>query len=579
MAKVLSMEIGASLIRFCEVDYKQKNPRVYKKLIVETPEGAVRGDAITVDDELVAMVKAALKENRITTKKVVFVMNSPKIASREVVIPFVKAGKVPDIINANASDYFPVDMEQYELGYSITGTMQDENGARQYAVHVLAVPKAITEGYYELANALGFSVEALDYGGNSMYQAVRRQCDTGVQMLIKIDEKATTVTILNDSAIVLQRTVSYGINEAAALLMNSAAYQGSTYLQALDVLREQNCFAEEFVMDDDDFLDMDMETEGSMSSTVIEEVKASLDAMVTGISRVVDYYNSRNDGAEIESAYVTGLGSICKGVCEFLSGALGVHVTELQELEGFKLDKVFRNESVGPYLSCIGATISPMSFVKTKTEKKKIEIVPKQGTMTIISVGVFAAGILMAVILAILATNELSNAEKENSKLQARVEELQALQEIYADYLQQLYTQRKLTYLYESTVLHNEELVAFIEEMEEKMPSSLNVQSMIADNEGVTLTLTVSNKKDAAKLIQQFRTFESVADVKASSIEDSGAVMAGEPLEEAPMVSFAVNIIYKGSADDTTSASDAQASEAQMPDGQATDETAEQPAE
>lgn len=570
MAKVLSMEIGPSLIRICEADYKQKNPKVYKKAMIETPEGAVRGDVLTVDETLVDAIKAALKENRISSKKVVFVMNSPKIANREVMIPYVKANKVGDIINANASDYFPVDMEQYELGYSIIGTTQDEEGVKQYAVHVLAVPKMITEGYYELAAALGLTVEALDYGGNSVYQIVRTQCDTGVQMLIKIDEKSTMVTILQEGAIVLQRTVSYGIDEAANLLMNSAAYQGSTYLQALDILKEQNCFAEEFALDDDDFLDMDGES--SMPSTVIEEVKASLDAMVTGVSRVVDYYNSRNsDAAGIEVAYVTGVGSICKGVCEFLSGALGVRVSELREIEGYKLDKLFKGESVGPYLSCIGATIAPLTFLKSKAEKKKVEIEIKPGSVMAISIVIFGVGILAAAVLAILAYGELSGAQKEQRELQARVDELRPLQEVYQEYLQQLYTHRKLNYLYESTVLPNENLIAFIEEMEEKMPSSLNVQTFIADKEGVTMTLAVKDKKDAAKLIQQFRTFESVANIACSGITDSGAVMSGEQIDAIPMVTFAVEVIYKGSEADPTALTDVQTAGA----AEATTETTE----
>ena len=94
----------------------------------------------------------------------------------------------------------------------------------------------------------------------------------------------------------------------------------------------------------------------------------------------------------------------------------------------------------------------------------------------------------------------------------------------------------------------NEELVAFIEEMEEKMPSSLNVHSFNATDVGVTMALTVENKEDAAMLVKQFTTIETVGDVVVDSITDTGAVMEDQILETEPMVSFTVTVAYKGSA-------------------------------
>ena len=36
--RVLSIEIGNSFTKICEIDYKVKKPKVYKVLTVETPE-------------------------------------------------------------------------------------------------------------------------------------------------------------------------------------------------------------------------------------------------------------------------------------------------------------------------------------------------------------------------------------------------------------------------------------------------------------------------------------------------------------------------------------------------------------
>ncbi|MBQ6888620.1 MAG: pilus assembly protein PilM [Lachnospiraceae bacterium] len=520
MAKVLGIEIGASKIRICEADYKAKNPKVYQSISIKTPEGVVNDGEIFLNDQLITVMRDALQIHKIRTKQIVFSMNSTKIASREIVIPFVKENKISDLIRANASDYFPVDLEQYELGHTILATMENEKGDKQYKVLVLAAPKMMIEGYYQLANAMGCSVAAMDYSGNSIYQAVRNHCGTGVEMVIKVDENSTLITILDNQAISMQRTVAYGVEDAVFTVMNIAALGRQDYDGAVALMREQNVLQ--------------------------EEIEQSLSYLVGGISRVVDYY-SRSGGAPIEKAYLTGMGEDFLGLAELISKNTEISLTPLTQMEGLQLDKYFKDASFGEYITCIGAAIAPIGFVGEKESKKgSMDVLPKSQDMDKIAMLVMAGGILIAAVLILTSTLSLQSAQKENKRLKTRIEELQPAKLIQEQYLQQKYTYDKLNYFYNSTITPNEELVEFIEEMEEKMPSSLNVQSFSANLEGVTMSLTVRDKSEAAKLIQQFRSFDSVGSIAVSSIADAGAVMTGQPLEEEPKVSFSITVSYKG---------------------------------
>lgn len=520
MSKVLGIEIGASKIRICEADYKTKNPKIYRSISIKTPEGVVNDGEIILSEQLISVMKDALQIHKIKTKQIVFSMNSTKIASREIVIPFVKENKIGDLIRANASDYFPVDLDLYELGHTILATMENEKGGKQYKVLVLAAPKMMVQSYYQLASAIGCTVVAMDYSGNSIYQAVRSHCGTGVEMVIKVDENSTMVTILENQAISLQRTVAYGVEDAVFTVMNIAALGRQDYEGAVSLMREQNILQ--------------------------EEIEQSLSYLVGGIARVVDYY-SRSGGAPIEKAYLTGMGEDFKGLPELISKNIDIPLAPLTEMEGLQFDKYFKDASFGEYITCIGAVISPLGFMPEKEAKgKSMELLPKQQDMEKIAILVFAGGILIAAVLVISSMLSLNSAQDENKQLKARIEELQPAKVIQEQYLQQKYTYDKLNFFYNSTVTPNENLVVFIEEMEEKMPSSLNVQSFASDAEGVTMSLTVKDKSEAAKLIQQFRSFESVGAIAVSSIADSGAVMAGEVLEEEPQVSFSITVSYKG---------------------------------
>lgn len=125
--RVLSIEIGNSFTKICEMDYKVKKPKVYKVLTVETPEGIVVDGMLQPTQEYADHLVNALGTNGIRTKKVLFTISSTRVASREVQIPNVKASKIEALVKTNASDYFPVDLTQYEIGHYLAGGLA-ENG-------------------------------------------------------------------------------------------------------------------------------------------------------------------------------------------------------------------------------------------------------------------------------------------------------------------------------------------------------------------------------------------------------------------------------------------------------------------
>lgn len=526
MPKILGIEIGASKIRICEEDYKTKNPKVYRTVSVKTPEGTVHDGILEINEELIGTIKTALAENKIKTKQIIFSMNSTKIANREITIPFVKENKVKDLIKANVSDYFPVDLQQYEIGHSIINTVENENGTKQYKVLVFAVPKAMIASYFQLAQALGGNVVSLDYSGNSIYQIIRRQCDAGVQMVVKVDENSTIVTILQDQTIVLQRTVAYGVEDAVFAMMERPDFEKPDYEKAVRNFKDRDC--------------MD------------ETIAQSLSYLVSGISRVVDYF-SRNNGAVIEKAYLSGFGGDFKGLAELISGVIEIPLETLQGIKGLSLEKYFKEESFGEFLTCIGAALAPIGFMGEKSkDKKSLDLLPNEKDKMKVAVLCAVAGFIVAVTLGTGSYLNLKSARDENTRLNNRITELEEAENIYREYLQEKYTYEKLAFFQSNTMTLNEDLVAFIEEMQQKMPSSLNVQSFTADLNGVSMAVTVEDKKAAAKLIQQFRTFESVAGVEVASMTDTGAVMDGEVLEEEPKVSFVITVAYKGGLTDLT---------------------------
>ena len=130
-AKAITIEIGYSLTKICEVDYKAKTHKIYKSFTVSNGTEVINDGALTASPEYVEVLRRALATNRMKAKQVVFTITSSKIASREVTIPYVKENRIADVVNANATDYFPVDLSKYQLAYTILGTVGETKGAQQ----------------------------------------------------------------------------------------------------------------------------------------------------------------------------------------------------------------------------------------------------------------------------------------------------------------------------------------------------------------------------------------------------------------------------------------------------------------
>ena len=191
--KVLSIDIGVLTTRIVEVDYKKDKPHVYNVCTFDTPDGAVEDGYIRNREILSVAMKAAMTESGMRNNNVVFTMSSTKIANREVIVPLVPDNKIKGVVDANAKDYFPVDIEQYVVTYTILERMKAEKNLR---LLVLAAPNQMIESYYDFAKLMNFDIVALDYVGNSSLQVLKKQtAESGTTLSVQINEGNSLINI------------------------------------------------------------------------------------------------------------------------------------------------------------------------------------------------------------------------------------------------------------------------------------------------------------------------------------------------------------------------------------------------
>ena len=522
--RVLSIEIGNSFTKICEIDYKVKKPKVYKVLTVETPEGVVVDGMLQPTQEYADHLVNALGTNGIRTRKVIFTISSTRVASREVQIPNVKANKIEALVKTNANDYFPVDLTQYEIGHYLAGGLTEDGKLR---VMALAVPKALLNSYYQLAQMCGWEVECFDYSSNSLYQILRDEKTETVTMMIKIDENNTIVTVLSAGKVLLQRTVAYGVQDAIETMITSGVYAVNDPMSAVERFQKKTCLNRVLHQGDKLWEEnagrWEDEDAGNVEVTAArQKITSSLETLIVGVSRVIDFYDSRNGDNPIQKTFVTGLGGSFSGMSKLFTNCLERKVHTLSEMDDkIGMSKAIRSTRPAAYISCLGAVLAPVGLIDKSTQKAKGLTVVSGTNYTFVSVAVLVLGVILSIAMAVTSLTRYFGTVAENVALQARVEELQPAQTVYNEYLSTAAQYDKYKYLYEYTENPNENLVEFINELEQILPSSFWTNSFSSDMEGISMSVTVEGKAAAARTILNIRNMESIEDVQISNITDT----------------------------------------------------------
>lgn len=504
--KILSIEIGVDVTHVLEMDYRVKNPKVYRSFSFQTPVGVIGEAGVRKSEEFRTALHKLLDANKIKTRKTLFVVNSGKIASREVLIPMIKENRIKDFLNTNSADFFPVDLSRYQLVYRNEGVVQQDN-VKKRKLYVFAVPGDLVQSYEELADFCSLELTALDYVGNSIFQMMHKAVGNNICCSVKLDDNATMITIINQGMVVLQRTVFYGFEEVEKVVVDSGLFPKEQYPAAMDILQQTDC------------LDANQAApEDAMNAMRAEAVEA-LRPMIGNIRRVLDYYQSRNNGAEVKECFLIGNGAYIKGLDRLMSLELNlpVHLQEKDVLNGFRTSG---GRLDAMYEACYGAAIQPLDFVfgsaqtaKIIEEKKKRELLAAK---LIGLLCVACAVILLALsgVQRIALSHELNNLNKQK-------DELEYIQDIYNAYVDTKSQYDDVTKMNGKTETVSDALADAIEEMEEKFPSGVKVTSLTSNGEGISMDIEVSTKEEAAKILQNLATFDAFRSVTTNGITES----------------------------------------------------------
>ncbi len=494
--KVLTISLGSEIVKVCEVALAgKKKVQIYNAIDLIIPEGLCDDGVILDAQALASAIKQGLAGEGFSSKRVIFTITSKRIANKEAVIPFCKENRIKDIIQINAAEYFPItNLDNYTFNHSIIEVVQNE-GIKNYRLSVTATPNELIEQYYELAKALGMSVETIDYSGNSILQLLKLQtAGEGIDAVLQVGGENTVVNIMNGSTMIMQRSIPYGRLAIADAVKNTCG-----------------------ISDDEADMMLIEENLGVLVGTY-PDVADTVRAMLSSIGRILEFYRARNTEHPIERIYMIGDVMSVNGLAELVDDEFEQEVQVVEQLRGVEVKnrRVLSDEIVANYLANIGAVIAPMGLTLATTSKKSEKASgEKLPWWILIFSGVVAAG-MCGGILFMYYTNKT-----ENDNLRAQIAAIEDVGALKSKYEQSKADVTVMENWYDTTKGANESLARFIDDLEKVQPSAVAITKLSSSNGEVTIDGNSYGKPATAQFIIELKKLPYVKSVKADYLNES----------------------------------------------------------
>ena len=573
---LLALQIDNGVTQVAELRVSSKNVTVLKSFSVLTPMGTLEDDGTLVaSQELATLLREKMRELGIKTDRGVFCVNSDRVITREITIPNVKRNQILSMINTNSQDYFPVDVSDCRLDYSVQEEIE-ENGVKMLRIQASAVPKPLIASYYELAKMMEIGIEAVDLSGNSILQAIaanpgmitdEEDTEGSTYMIVNLYSGGTQLTFIKDGTVRLQRMVSYGLGEGFnTFLLANTEDVGEIYGYDPALFREEQ------------------------KNTAMTDVHTKAVELSAAINRIIEYYYSV-EGFGNGKIYGTVIG---QGV--LLPTFVSRLFAELDIPYRAPDDAGKQGTDYGLYMPCVGACLSPLNLVDRAlgmtlenicAKRRWLERAAfvKRNFLVLGGAAIFAICLSVSALMAGYVAIENASITKDIKDYQAKIEafadvakaqkikfnaesirdllnaysqkleqleqdeqdrealeqeyaELQEVYElllqecedlengiqtdqnaydkvyaVYDDFSKSIWTwYEEIMYTLDEEYMNtnNDNLVAFMEELEDKMPATFSVTAIAITDQGINMGIEVMSKEQVIYVIQTLREFDTV---------------------------------------------------------------------
>jgi type IV pilus assembly protein PilM len=318
--KLIVLDIGNKTTKIVYGSAGKKKIVVNSYDIIETPKDCIRDGAVLNAGMLAAALTEAFKKNRISRAGLVINVTGTAVITREIQIPLSTDKEIDQILEFEAQQYFPVDLDNYTIDFKVLENTTDSEGSYS-RVLLAAAPNKQIDGYIELAQLLKCQLVAIDIPANCLikgfsYKNTENSGTEGSYAVVDIGHETSMVCIFQNNYLKFNRILLNGSAEIDGYIANK---------YNLDYSR-----AELLKTSFRGFSQAQSETAAAGEAADIgDTIRGAMDNIISDISRFIDFYNSREGSNHVQRIFVCGGGSMLSGLTDYFSGYFNIPVSTL----------------------------------------------------------------------------------------------------------------------------------------------------------------------------------------------------------------------------------------------------------
>ena len=336
--RYLALDIGNRNIKIVYGGASKKKIEIIEYDIVDTPANSIKDGKIINTKALANTVAEVLKKNHIKAKKLILNITGTGVITRDVLLPRSTDEEIEKILEFEAQQYFPVNLENYVLDFKILEEVSNSEGVYN-RVLLVAVPLKQVEEYMKIPGLLKMELVAIDIPANCISKFLfiedkliieaglaneagvnkneNENSDTPKEFaVIDIGSETTGVCIFHGTKLKFNRILLNGSGDIDRLISNEFDID---FKQAEEIKIRKS----KIVSEDDDIDTPDGEI------NISDVIKPSINNLISDISRFFDFYNSRSVGNRLQRIYICGGGSKLKGLDKYISSYFNIPVEYL----------------------------------------------------------------------------------------------------------------------------------------------------------------------------------------------------------------------------------------------------------
>ncbi|NLJ88077.1 MAG: type IV pilus assembly protein PilM [Epulopiscium sp.] len=355
MGQLLGIEVGNSNIKLVQGIKKGRIVHVQNHGITATPKNAVR-DGFIVDMEAVYNAASELiKKKRFNEQNAALSIQGTSIITRDVIVPYMEENELRNVLEYQKEEYFPIDVSDYQTDFKILEKLDTDEG-KKLSVLLVAAPNNMITGAMDLLRRLNLKVKFIDIASNAVANlyANKSMSFQGEEpysiMVLDIGGQTTTATIISDGKILFSRTILYGFDELNDII--SKEFSEESYEQ-VEIFKKRYAA----------IYDADKSPEEDLYGSHISHViKPAIDTnLIQEISRVLDFYYSRNNARKVKTIYLVGGGACLKNFDRYIGKSFGINTVRGDILDNIKAKDALNFKEDFLYLTNVLGLITRIS--------------------------------------------------------------------------------------------------------------------------------------------------------------------------------------------------------------------------